>query len=354
MRWLLLALLLLLAPAAEACSIIHQPFARATWDANGDLRFVDGARLQRVNGTREETLAEGFFVTYADGEGGMLLAGQRGLGGECEGPQWLRWVAGGQEAWERSGRATVFAHEDGPLAAKDGMLWRVRDGQLEATGQAYPAERYVAGVTAEGGPVYRDGEALVVGSRSLPVSPSDGLAVAHNATATALALSGPDGARLLVLSPDGAFAETSWPANWSQADVAWAPTAGWVVAAGGRAFLVDGGRVTDLGVEAAAVGARGPQPVAFDDGGYTVFAGTRAVERWTRSQDGAWSAAVPPGTAHPVPASSTSGQASPAPTPYEGPRVFGHKLLPAPPAWALAGLLAVAAAALRRRPPFEG
>jgi hypothetical protein len=354
MRRLLLPLLLLLAPAAQACSLVHQPFAGASWDAGGDLRYVDGARLQRVHGTREETLAEGFFLSYADGDGGMLLAGQTGLGAACDGVRWLRWVIAGQEVWERSGRARAFAHEDGPLAAKDGMLWRVLDGQLEAMGQAYPADRYVEGVTADGGPVYREGEALVVGPLSVPASSSESLAVAHNATATALALSGPGGARLLEVSPGGAVVETTWAAQQDQVDVAWAPSAGWVVAAGGRAFLVAGGRVTDLGVGAAAVGARGPQPVAFDDAGYTVFAGTRAVERWTRSQDGAWSAAPPSGTARPVSASSTSGEASPAPTPYEGPRVFGHKLLPGPPPWALVALLAVAAAGLRRRPPFEG
>lgn len=356
MRRLLVLLLLGLAPAAQACSLAYEPFADAAWDDGGDLLFVDESHLRRVHDLREETLAEGFFLSYAEGAGGLLVAGQTGLGAMCEGVDWIRWTVEGREAWERSGPARVFAHEDGPLAAKDGALLGVAGGELEPTGRTYPPERYVEGVTADGGPVYRDRDSIVVGPYTVPAPTDEAFAVAHNATATALAFSGTSLTRLLVVASDGSTEETAWPARQDriEVDVAWAPTAGWVVASGGHAFLAFGGRVTDLGVEAMAVGARGPQPAAFQESGYTVFAGTRAVERWTRSQDGTWSAAAPPsGTARPVSASSSAGEASPAPTPYDGPRVFGHKLLPAPPAWAALGLLAVGAVALRRRPSFE-
>jgi hypothetical protein len=330
-----------LLPGAQACSLAYQPFADPSWDAAGDLRYVDGSHLLRVEGAADRAVADGFFLSYADADGGLLVSGQDGLGGDCSGTRWLRWLADGSVAWERTGvdrGARVVAHADGPLVALDGRWWRWRDGDLHATDWTLPEEGYLLGATADGAPVTADGQRIVAGDHVVDLRPGEVPAVAHNASATAFALSGPDGARLVVLAADGRTEETRWAARQDVVDVAWADATGWVVAAGGRAFLVAGGLVTDLGVDALAVGARGPQPAAFGPSGYTVFAGPRAVEQWTRAPDGTWSAGAPHATAATVPATATgsvAGTTTPA-SPHGRP-------VPAPPAaWSPAVLAAAA------------
>lgn len=353
-----LLLLLLLAPAAEACSLAYEPFGQTAWDAEGRLRFVDFDRLQRVEDGRERTVAQGYFLMHAEGDGGLLVAGQDGLGSDCSGEPWLRWGPGGAVgavAWERSGFGRppqVFPHEDGPLVAFDGKLWRWADGGLHGTDWSFPAT-YLLGVTADGRPVHQDGETVVAGAHAVQVPLYTSVAVAHNATATAVVFAQEDEARLLLVSAGGVVSETRWPTgpDRSQPSVAWTG-AEWVVAAGQRAYLVAGGSVTDLGVKAVAVGSRGPQPVAFQESGYTVFAGTRAVERWTR-EDGVWTLAAPEptSTASPVSASTSQTAAGEAPD-ADGGGFFGRDA-PAPPlAWALAALGGLAARR-RRRAPFE-
>jgi hypothetical protein len=336
----------LLLPAAEACDLAFVPFDQPSWGEEGDLRFVEGDRLVRVQDGRETAVAQGFFLSYADGDGGLVIAGQEGLGADCSGTPWLR-----ADGFERSGldrNARVFQHEGGPLVVHEGRLWRWADGSLQRTEWAVPADSYVQGVTADGGPVYRSGETVVVGGHALPFPASEPYSVGHNGTHTAIASSGPQGARLLFVAADGTVDAVAWPAgeDW-RTGVAWTGT-GWIVTAGGRAFLVAPGpspAVTDLGVAAVSVGARGPQPVAFQQDGYTVFVADRAVERWTRD-GGRWTLGPPAATATPSPVAASSSQTSAG----EAPEAGGDRGTPAPPpAGALAALAAAAALASRRR-----
>ena len=101
--FLVLTSLFLAAPEVKGCSLVDVSFRGASWDADGDLRYLDIDGLREAEGTREAVLASGYFVTYADAEGGLLVGGQNGLGSGCEGEGWLRWSKGGAVAWERSG-----------------------------------------------------------------------------------------------------------------------------------------------------------------------------------------------------------------------------------------------------------
>jgi hypothetical protein len=285
--------LALAAPAGQACSLAFQPYDQASFHDDG-LWFVEGDGLLHVDGLIEAREAEGFFLTYARlADGGLLVAGQDGLGADCSGDAWLELRDGDGVRWREEEGARVFPHALGPFVQRDRELLRLVDGELAAYG-TLPQDSYIIGWTTDGLPVVRDRGGLRFGARTLDLPSGDEPDVAEHdgllGVAEAIWDNQAEAYRDVVLHiVDGAaVTNVSWevPGGWG-AGIAWA--GGWLVAAGGRAYLVTDA-VTDLGVdEARAVAHRGGQGVVFTDDGYVVFDGTRPVEAWDRNPaTGVW------------------------------------------------------------------
>lgn len=278
--------MLLLVPAADACSLAYQPWEKASFHDDG-LWYVDGSSLRHVDGLVETAVAEAFFLSYARLPGDRLLvAGQDGLGADCSGDPWLELRDAGAVAWREETAARVFAHPLGPFVQMDRALLRLDGDELVAAG-TLAKDAYIVGWTTDGKPVTRDGGGLAFDGRSLPIPSGDEPEVAaHDGRLGALEALWDNRAEAFTAATlhvvaDDAVTNVTWGVAGGWGDgLAWA--GGWLAAAGGRAYLVTE-EVTDLGVaDARNVAARGGQGVVFTDAGYVVFDGTQAVQAWER------------------------------------------------------------------------
>ncbi|HEX2065775.1 MAG TPA: hypothetical protein VHI93_03085 [Candidatus Thermoplasmatota archaeon] len=275
--------MVLLAPPAGACSLVHRPFDQPSWDSA--LHYVDGEALHRVDGPIDTTLADGFFLSYGEAGDLVLVAGQEGLGGDCSGDGWLRLLRGSTPVWEKAGEARVWNDPGGPIAQHAGAFWRLRGTELVRLPAAVPSDAYVRGWTPQGEPVHRAPGAIVAGAIQVPREDVAGfeIHVARSGQATGIAFTDGTQATLLEVA-GGKVRSITWPAGHGHGGLAWAD--GWYALLGDRVYRVRDG-VTDLGVEGVSVGSRGGQAVVFSQEGYTVFEGTSPVAA-ARRVEGAW------------------------------------------------------------------
>lgn len=291
-----LALLALLAaPAAQACSLAYTPFAGATFDG-GDLWYGDGTELRQARGAVEAAVADGFFLSFSVLDDGLLVAGQRGLGADCSGTGWVELRRGGQAVWRREGAkaedAAVLRSAAGSFVRIGGDVLRL-DGDRLVPHASRWGDAWLVAVTDDGELVQQATDELRIGDRVMRLDGYLGVAGSHGGV-VAVTASAPGGGRTTLHLVEGTqVRNVTWsnPEGWGSG-LAWAGDA-WHVIAGGRAYRVQDGVVTDLGVaEARAVAARGDQAAVFTEGGYTVFDGPAATEAWRRD-GGVWSP-VPP------------------------------------------------------------
>ena len=368
MRGVVLAatLVLLAIPGAHACSLVNLPVLQPSFHDDG-LWYADTGALRHVDVIADQAVVSGYFVSYARlDDGRLLVAWQTGLGADCSGQNQVELrAADGSVLWSQGTGGIIRAHPDGPFVRMGGgyedgehqpvEFWRLDGDALVPWGAGRTSSQWF-GWSADG-PIEADDGGVYLGDRFVDTDEAlDVRAAASHGDTVAILQQSHDSTRLTVVGPTEQESFT-WPIDDSSwlAGVAWTLD-GWLVNGAGRAFLVSGGEVVDLGLaDVAEVAARNGDPVVFTGQSsvlrYTVFDGTRPTEAWER-KDGLWApVAAKADDGGPVDASRTGGSA-PAPQPGHGGggKGDGDKVWTVPgPALPLALLALGAAAVLRRR-----